>query len=84
MQDFLKKARERPELTAGHDVFASTHSCGRTSTATDAASGIPVQDVYSAIQAAIRITHGQPVQPVLQCLVVVVRSMRHFGRTLRI
>ena len=54
MQDFLKKARERPELTgARHDLFARTRSsCARTSTATRRTLlGIPIQDVYSAIQA---------------------------------
>jgi len=54
----------------GHDDSAARSSCGRTSTARqDAASGDSGPGRVQRDPGAIRITHGQPVQPVLQCLV---------------
>ncbi len=54
MQDFLKKARERPELDRPRDDVSARarSSCAPTSTATRRSfSAFPIQDVYSAIQA---------------------------------
>ena len=52
-QDFLRKARERPELTGLVTTFRATTQQLRAEVDRDKATllGIPVQDVYSAIQA---------------------------------
>lgn len=53
MQDFLKKARERPELTGLATTYSASTQQLRANVDRDKTQllGIPVQDVYSAIQA---------------------------------
>ncbi|MBK9114851.1 MAG: multidrug efflux RND transporter permease subunit [Betaproteobacteria bacterium] len=53
MQDFLKKARERPELTGLATTYSASTQQLKAEVDRDKAQllGIPVQDVYSAIQA---------------------------------
>ncbi len=53
MQDFLKKARERPELTGLATTYSANTQQLRAEVDRDKTQllGIPVQDVYSAIQA---------------------------------
>jgi multidrug efflux pump len=53
MQDFLKKARERPELTGLATTYSASTQQLRADVDRDKTQllGIPVQDVYSAIQA---------------------------------
>ena len=53
MQDFLKKARERPELTGLATTYSASTQQLRAVVDRDKTQllGIPVQDVYSAIQA---------------------------------
>ncbi len=53
MQDFLKKARERPELTGLATTYSASTQQLRASVDREKTQllGIPIQDVYSAIQA---------------------------------
>src|SRR6185369_16368622 len=53
MQDFLKKARERPELTGLATTYSASTQQLKANVDRDKTQllGIPVQDVYSAIQA---------------------------------
>ncbi|MEO8344547.1 MAG: multidrug efflux RND transporter permease subunit [Betaproteobacteria bacterium] len=53
MQDFLKKARERPELTGLATTYSASTQQLKASVDREKAQllGIPIQDVYSAIQA---------------------------------
>ena len=53
MQDFLKKARERPELTGLATTYTAATQQLRADVDRDRAQllGVPIQDVYSAIQA---------------------------------
>ena len=53
MQDFLKKARERPELTGLATTYSASTQQLRANVDRDKTQllGIPIQDVYSAIQA---------------------------------
>ena len=53
MQDFLKKARERPELTGLATTYSANTQQLRASVDREKTQllGIPIQDVYSAIQA---------------------------------
>jgi multidrug efflux pump len=53
MQDFLKKARERPELTGLATTYSASTQQLRAEVDRDKAQllGVPIQDVYSAIQA---------------------------------
>ncbi len=53
LQDFLKKARERPELTALNTTYTASTQQLRADVDREKTSllGIPIQDVYSAIQA---------------------------------
>ncbi|MFO1414458.1 MAG: multidrug efflux RND transporter permease subunit [Burkholderiales bacterium] len=53
MQDFLKKARERPELTGLATTFSASTQQLRADVDREKAQllGVPIQDVYSAIQA---------------------------------
>ncbi len=71
LQDFLKKARERPELTGLATTYSASTQQLRASVDREKTQllGIPIQDVYSAIQAQFGSLTRQPVQPVLQRLV---------------
>ena len=53
MQDFLKKARERPELTGLATTYSASTQQLRADVDREKATllGMPIQDVYSAIQA---------------------------------
>jgi multidrug efflux pump len=71
LQEFLKKARERPELTG----LATTYSASTQQTAgqrrprKDAAAGHPDPGCVQRNPGAVRLAHRQPVQHVVQRLV---------------